>query len=132
MNLDTVRTEIASALGSISGLRTFAYTPSSLEPPSAVVGQGAIDYDATFAGSMTAEFGILVVVSRADDRNGHSRLNEYLAPTGSGSIKAAIESDPTLNGSVGYVTVTGANPPSEVEMANTSYLAVEFTCEAGD
>lgn len=132
MNLDTVRTEIASALGSISGLRTFAYSPSSLEPPSAVVGQGEVTYDETFAGSMTSMFGVLVVVSRADDRNGQSRLNEYLAPTGSGSIKAAIESDATLNGSVGYVTVGSANAPTEVEMAGVSYLAVEFEVEAGD
>lgn len=132
MNLDTVRTELALALGDISGLRTFAYSPSTLEPPAAVVGQGEITYDATFAGSMTASFGVLVVVSRSDDRNGNSRLNDYLTPTGSGSIKAAIESDPTLNGSVGYVVVNGAAAPSEVEMAGTSYLAVEFEVEAGD
>lgn len=132
MNLDNVRSELGTALGSVSGLRVFSYTPSTVEPPAAIVGQGSVTYDATFAGSMTSDFGVLVIVARADDRNANSRLNDYLTPTGSGSIKVALEADQTVGGEASYVTVTGADAPGEVEYGGTQYLAVQFDVEVGD
>ena len=132
MNIHTARANLAETLKSISGLRAVAFVPPKVEPPMAVVGLGAGTYDDTLAGSMTAEFGVLVLVSRAADRSAQARLNDYISPTGTYSVKAAVDADPTLDGAVGSATVIGWADPSEFEVGGISYVGVEFTVEAID
>jgi hypothetical protein len=132
VNVGTLRSNLAATLTNVSGLRSVAYIPSKIEPPTAMVSVGAGRYDDDFAGSVTVEMGVLVLVARADDRNAQARLDRYLSPTGTYSIKAAVDADPTLSGAASSVTVIGWNDPAEFELAGTSYLGIEFTVEACD
>ena len=93
---------------------------------------GAGTYDDDFAASMTVDFSVLVLVSRADDRSGQKALDGYMTPTGTTSIKAAIETDRTLGGEVSSAAVVGWSEPQEYEIAGISYLGVEFTVEVCD
>ena len=132
MDIDNVRAELATALDTISGLRCYAYVPDSISVPAAIIGMGAVQYDETLAGSMTASFVVTVAVGRSDMRSSQTKINDYVQATGATSIKAAVESDPTLNGTVSSVTVMSATPPSEFTMGETSYLSVQFEIEAID
>jgi hypothetical protein len=132
MDVGTVRSNLAYVLTNVSGLRSVAYVPSKIEPPMAMVSIGAGQYDDTFAGAMTAEMGVLVLVARADDRNAQSRLNQYISPTGDYSIKAAVDASPTLSGAASSATVIGWADPAEFEVGGISYVGVEFTVEVCD
>ena len=132
MNVHTVRSNLAGTVATIDGLRSVAYVPPKIVPPMAVVSVGAGRYDDTFAGSMTAEFGVLVLVARADDRSAQARLDDYISPTGTYSVKTAVDADPTLGGSVGTASVIGWSDPAEFEVGGASYVGVEFTVEACD
>lgn len=132
MNIHTVRSNLAGTVATIDGLRASAFIQPKIVPPMALISPGGGRYDDTFAGSMTAEFGVLVLVSRADDRSAQARLDDYITPTGTYSVKAAIDADPTLGGSVGTASVIGWSDPAEFEVGGASYFGVEFTVEACD
>lgn len=131
MNIYDVRVALAAAL-TTAVKRSYAFVAPKIEPPAALVSAGAGSYDDDFAGSMTVDFSVLVLVSRADDRSAQKSLDAYITPTGTSSIKAAIEADRTLGGEVSSAAVTGWGEPQEVELAGVSYLAVEFMVEVCD
>jgi hypothetical protein len=132
VNVHTARVNLAETLKTISGLRASAFVPPKIEPPMAVVGLGAGTYDDTLAGSMTADLSVLVLVSRADDRSAQARLDDYISPTGTYSVKATVDADPTLGGAVGSASVVSWADPGEFEVGGVSYVGVEFTVEAID
>ena len=59
---------------------------------------------------------------------GQTKLDGYLASTGSTSVKAAIEGDVTLGGAVQTLRVTNATAGS-VQVASTDYLAYQYNVE---
>jgi hypothetical protein len=95
---------IQARLDTIAGLRTDAITPESTNTPFAFVGvPHRIDYHATQGvprGKVALFFTVTVGVSSVVDRVGQSQLAGYADPTGTPSIKAAIEADRTLGGVV--------------------------------
>lgn len=132
MNIDTVRTQLAARLKTITGMRAYSYVPEKVEPPTAIISVGSGTYDETFADAMTVEFGVLLLVSRSDTRTQQTRLNDYITPTGTYSVKAAVEADVTLSGSASSAVVVGWSEPQTYEIANVGYLGVEFTVEVAD
>ena len=71
-------------------------------------------------------FTVTVVVSRADGRNAQNLLDVYCAPTGTTSIKTAIESDRTLGGKANDLRVTGLSNYGNLTIGEINYLAAEF------
>ncbi len=132
MNVHDVRVALAAAVQSIDGMRSSAFIPTKIVPPMAVVSVGSGTYDDDTGGGMTLSLGLLVLVSRSDDRSAQARLDDYISPTGDRSIKAAVESDLTLDGTVDSVAVVGWGDPAEFEVGGTSYVGVEFDVEAID
>ena len=132
MDITTVRTQLATAAKTITGMRSVLYVPEKVEPPVTIVSVGSGTYDEDFAGSMTVTFSLLVLVSRADVRSAQAKLNDYIDPTGALSVKAAVEADPTLSSNVSSVAVLGWSEPQEFEIASTSYLGIEFDVEVAD
>lgn len=95
----------------ITGLEALAYIPETVVPPVALVDQLEIDFDAAMArGLDTAHVDVLLIVQRMDVQSGQDALDGYLAGTGSGSVKAAIEADKTLSGSCSDARVLSASP----------------------
>ena len=129
--LTGIRQGIGTALESITSLTVKDYVPDSIEPPTAVVGVVEnIVYDSTMArGSDTYTIPIFLYVSRVDAQDSQETLDAYLAPTGSSSIKQAVESDTSLGGACDSVRVVEADNYGVYNINNINYIGVEFEVE---
>ena len=133
MNPSTVRTNLKTALSTITGMRVFDYVPDSTNIPTnnafAIVGQLSMNYDYTLnRGFDFASCQIIVVVGRMSEKDGQSRLDGLLASSGSTSIKAAVEVDKTLGGAVQTLRVVSASPGT-ITSANIDYLSYQYSVE---
>jgi hypothetical protein len=83
--------------------------PDIVTPPCAVVGQLDFTFDIDNArGLDQASVDIFVIVQRISERTGQDKLDLFLAGSGTGSIKTAIESDRSLGGLVDTLRVISA------------------------
>jgi hypothetical protein len=123
-----LRDAIATAMGSIQGLRTSAFVPDAPRPPIAVVMPDRIEYDLNARrGADRFFFTVTVLASRADDRAAQQNLDQYLV--GPKSIKDAIEKDRTLGGKADTCRVTSMQNYSSVPVGETIYLSAQFIVE---
>ena len=130
-NISDLRSGIATNLATISGLRTSATVPDSINPPIAVVMPNTINYDTSFArtGGDEYEFLVMVIVGRVDERTAQNRLDAYCSGTGASSVKAAIESDKTLGGNAFSLRVTSLRNYNQVTVGDVTYLSGEFVVQ---
>jgi hypothetical protein len=127
-DVHAVRVALAEALSSIDRLRTFAYQPDNVMPPIAFVTLDRIEYDLNaHRGADTQFYLITVVVGRASDRSAQNALNDYLV--GSASVKAAVERDRSLGGTVNTCRVTEARNYEALSVGDETYLQVIFDVE---
>lgn len=129
---EQIRDGIAAALEAIPDFQVYARPPGSIVVPAGVVRRRSTQFDVSFDGLVDTGWGVAVFVSFANTDVGTEKLDEYLSPTGTQSIKAAIDSDPTLGGVVDYARVVSAEGERVTNYAGTDYLSVEFVIEIGD
>lgn len=129
---EQTRDAVAAALGSIPDFQVYARPPGTIVVPAGVVRRRSTQFDVSFDGLVDTGWGVTVFVSFANTDVGTEQLDEYLSPTGVNSIKAAIDSDPTLGGVVDYARVVSAEGERVTNYAGTDYLSVEFVIEIGD
>lgn len=99
--LRQIREGLAANLASIPNLQQSAYMLSNPTPPSAEVVPGEVVYDQAFVrGHDVWMMKVRVMAGAVTDRGCQARLDRFLAPSGPDSVKAALESDPTLGGTV--------------------------------
>ena len=104
-----VRDGLKTRLQTITGLRVYDLIPDTVSPPAAVVGQLDFTFDINNArGLDQANCDVLVIVQRLSERVAQDKLDAFLAGSGAGSIKAAIEGDRTLGGAVNTLRVISA------------------------
>jgi hypothetical protein len=130
--LTSIRDGLKANLETISGLTAYEYVPDWIEPPIALVAPiNSLNYDSTMArGADTYEIPVIVYISRVDAQLSQDTVDGYLASTGATSVKAAIESDPTLGGAAMSVRVVSATDYGEYEVTQgTSFLGVTFNIE---
>lgn len=109
-NINGVRDALKKNLQTITGLRVYDLIPDVVVPPCAVVGQLDFTFDIDNArGLDQASVDIFVIVQRISERSGQDKLDNFLAGSGSGSIKTALESDRTLGGLVDTLRVISAD-----------------------
>lgn len=105
-----IREALAGSLSSL-GIQASGYLLASPTPPSIECFPGQTDYDSTFQRGMDeVVFVVRITVAVNLDVGAQMRLDEYLDPTGTSSVKALIEADRTLGGRVKDLrveTVTG-------------------------
>jgi hypothetical protein len=122
-----IRDGLAANLATISGLRTSATVPDNPNPPIAIVEPTSVNYDTTFGRGLDEYlFKITIIAGRADERSGQNKLDGYCNPSGSLSVKTAVESDKTLGGVVQNLRVSGLSTYGSITIAETPYLAAEF------
>jgi hypothetical protein len=127
MNVSNVRDGLKTRLATISGLRVWDVIPDQVTPPGAVVGQLDFTFDIDNArGVDLANVDVYVIVQRMDARSGQNKLDGYLAGSGSTSIKAAIEGDRTLGGTVNTLRVTRAEAGSYVQ-GDVTFLSYRYS-----
>ncbi len=121
-----VRDGLKTRLQTISGLRCYDLVPDQVNPPAAVVGQLDFTFDIDNArGLDQANVDVIVIVQRFSERAGQNRLDAYLAGSGAGSIKAAIEGDRTLGGACQTLRVTSAESGS-YESNGSNFLSYRY------
>ena len=108
-DVNGVRDAIKVNLQTISRLRIYDNIPDVIVPPCAVVGQLDFTFDIDNArGLDQASVDVYVIVQRLSERTGQDKLDNFLAGSGKGSIKTAIESDRSLGGLVDTLRVISA------------------------
>jgi len=127
-DLTVIRTRMATNLGTISGLRSAAEIPDNPTPPIGIIVLESVDYDGAMQGGLTTyNFSVTVIVGRAAEREMQRKLDAYCQPTGSQSVKLAIESDKTLSGEVYDLRVERSSGMGSITINDQNYLAAEFT-----
>ena len=117
---------IATNLATISGIRTYSEIPDNPALPAAVVSLVSVEYDQAFQGGLTNyTFNVTVIVSRVTERRAQQRLHDVIQ-TGTGSVKAAIQSEKTLGGSAFDVKVTEMNNIASATIGDIEYLTASF------
>ena len=128
MSISSIRDGLETNLRTISGLRAYSEIPDNPNFPAAIVVLDTVDYDGAFQrGLTTYNFTISVIVGRASERAAQDRLNDFASNTGNLSIKSAVESDKSLNGSAYDVRVVSMSNISAVELNGTTYLGMDFS-----
>ena len=128
MTVGALRTGLTTNLAAISGLRTSSFIPDNPTPPIAVVIPQRIEFDAAMSRGMdTYTFEVIVIAQRASERGAQDALDGYCNPTGSTSIKAALQSDRTLGGAAFDLRVTEMSSYSPLSVGDTVYLSATFS-----
>lgn len=117
-------------LATISGLRAYSYQPEQLNPPFAFPVLTSMNYHRTMGmGAAVDEMAwtIYVVAGRWVDRVAYQNLDAFIAPTGTKSIRAAIEGDLTLGGACSDLIVNSSANISALEQDDAEFLQVSFS-----
>lgn len=129
-------TQIATAIAApltTAGIRTVPYLPDLFTPPVALVGIDDVNYHDAFGVPPPSmyKFTLFLVVSRVDDRTAIGALEGYMSTTGTTSIIATLEADPTLGGVVDNTIVRKGGPTRALTIGTSGvvYATVEFTVE---
>lgn len=117
---------MAENLGTISGIRTYADIPDSPAMPAAVVQLASVDYDASFGQGLTNYNFVITVIFGRIATSSAQRNMDALISTGSGSLKSAVESDRTLDGSAYDVRVEEMTNLTSVTIGDITYLSADF------
>jgi hypothetical protein len=123
-----VRDALKTAVN-ITGLRVYDTVPDTFMPPGLVVGQLSITWDLVFArGADSATVDLILIAGRMSDRAAQDYLDSLLTPSGASSIKAKVEADQTLSGTVTSVRVARAEP-IPVSVSGVEMLGYRFSVE---
>jgi len=126
LSISAIRTALAENLGTISGIRTYADIPDSPAMPAAVVQLASVDYDASFGQGLTNYNFVITVIFGRIATSSAQRNMDALISTGSGSLKSAVESDRTLDGSAYDVRVEEMTNLTSVTIGDITYLSADF------
>jgi len=128
MDINAIRTALATNLGGVPGLRTAALIPDLVNPPIGIFTLSSIDYNGAMKNGLTTlSFQLTVIVTRVSDRTSQTLIDSYLAPTGTYSVKASVESNRTLGGLVYDLRVEAMTNIGSITANDQEYLAAEFT-----
>lgn len=124
---------LATNLSTIDGVQVSAWMLSSPTPPAIHVIPPAIEYhQAMQDGFNELTFTVQAFVALGTDIGTQKRLAQLRAPTGSSSIKAAIEADRTLGGVVKDLIVRSSSEPEVFVQAERQMLVSDFTVTVYD
>ena len=126
MSITEMRTALATNLGGISGIRTYADIPDNPAMPAAVVQLQSVLYDQSFQrGLVQYSFIVTVIFGRLATASAQKNLDALIS-TGDRSVKAAVESDKTLAGSAYDTRVTEMTNVQSVTIGDITYLSADF------
>jgi hypothetical protein len=129
-----VRAALATYLTSSIGLRATPNRFQQINPPMAVVMPQTgsfIRYSVSMDGETDYTLRVIMLVSEGDSLSGQDLLDVYLSPTGTQSIYAAIQKDPTLGGQVSFCAIIEATAYGLMNFQGIDYLAAHLTIQIG-
>lgn len=126
-----IRAALATRLDLLPNVQANRSPIDAINPPTAIVGEVTVDYDLSFGrGVDSLEIRVRLYVSRADAEDGVVTLDGYMSGSGPSSVKATVEGDRTLAGTVDDCRVKRAENFGVYDVAGTAYLGVEFIITA--
>lgn len=131
VSVASIREGIAANLRTLGTLaQVHEHLPGSLTPPAAAIRLVRVTYDDTNARGLDSySFEVLLVVSKQDDERAQQKLDGFLDKTGAASVKTALESDPSLGGSVADVHVQEVSSIGQISWAGHAYLGAVIELE---
>lgn len=126
-----IRDGLKTRLVTITGLNGHARWPDQINLPAAAVEMASGVYDEDFEEGATYRFRVVLLAAalqRGFDA-AQSNVDQYIVPTGTKSIKAAIEADKTLGGKADSVRVTGFSDYGVLEVNAVQYWGCAFDVE---
>lgn len=126
-NSTTIQSALRDALTAIPGLRIADHLPEQVAPPMAVILLQNVQYHRAMRGGLSEwTFVISFVTGRMGERSAQLQLDSWLAWSGEGSVRAAIEADQTLGGACSTLVVSDAVAVKPLTIGDASYLTCEF------
>lgn len=131
-NVKAIRVALAARLAT-TGLRTHATAPGQVNPPTVIIlpNRPAIQYGITMDGETQVNLLAIVLLSAANDMTGQDLLDDYVSSSGTKSIAAAIQADPTLGGAVEFAVPLQVSTYGLVEYAGQQYMGASFLIQCG-
>lgn len=129
MSLDDIASGIVAALDTITNLRPSKDIPSVVNPSTkngaqAFPAMGAITYDTT-DDTRQVNWSLLVLLAQASERTAQAAIRAYADRDTDQSLKAALEADSTLSGTVMDLRVAGSTAPQIYTIAEVDYFGIE-------
>ena len=129
--INSVRDALQTAIQG-TGLNAYDNWADTVNAPACMIRPRDADFNLTFgAGNMTEyHFEAHVLVSFGPGlAAAQDAIDEYLAPTGAPSIRAAVQADTTLGGIVSLAVVTGWRDYGGKEVSGVEYLGAVLDLE---
>lgn len=138
MSVAAIRTALATAVTTlkdeIPNWKVTEKVPDQINPPQAVVYRNTVLYDRYLGDDHGDDlnFGVMVYAQRTPEDKAQELLDKLVEPTGTTSMKVAIETSTTLKALCSSVGVLAAGPVMRTTVGTVDYLTVEFTVEIED
>jgi hypothetical protein len=121
---------LVAALQAGTDLTCYVGSRDSVEVPCLVVPLPEVEYDADFGADTHLLYAVRYLVGRADETVAQERIADAMSTDGATSIPAAVNADPTLDGTCDFATVTRAGRIGVYTYGEITYLGAEFTVDA--
>jgi len=132
MGLESIGNGIKTNLETITALKR-VYAPNELRDtynsfPCAIIMPGETIFDTTFGSNAgyTSRWRIIVMISKQDTPSALNKLMNYMEPTGTNSIKAALYADSTLDSSADDCELDRNLGYGIMTFGGVTYLSTEF------
>ena len=128
MGIEAIGDGIKTRLETITGLRVYApkELEDRLELPCALILLGPSSYATTYDPDYDCVFRIIVCLAKQDTPSAFNDILDYVEPTGTKSIFAAINADKTLNASCSSSKLARNLGVGSTLWGNIGYLSTEF------
>lgn len=116
------------SLAAIPGLRVADHLPEQITPPMAVASLQTVTYHRAMRGGLsTFEYVVTLLAGRMGTRAAQLTMDGWISYDGNQSVRAIIESDPTLGGKCSTLIVSEMIAVRPVTIGDEAYFTCEFT-----
>lgn len=130
MDINAVRKALAASLGVITGLNVYSFIPKTVSSPCLIVSHPERIEMQTMGNSDTEaremQLKVLLLVESADNESEQDALYSYLS--GPLSVRKAITSDLTLNGTCYAITILSIEDFQKYTIGTTDHFGCAFLC----
>lgn len=131
IDVRAARRGLAAALDRVPGLRCHPRMPGVITPPAAVVLRRETRYNPAVDIGSDITLAVRLYLPISNSEGSQDKLDDYLAPAGEYSLRAAIDADPTLGGTVQWAAAASAEAEGLVDIKGIDYISADLIVEVG-
>jgi len=130
MGLEAMGSGLKTRIATITDIK-HVYAPNELpnainEFPTAIILPGETTYHILFGGAQDYKFRVIILLAKTTNQTALARMLNYLDPTGSDSVYAAVDGDTTLGGAASWAVVDSNSGVGWTQWGERAYLSTEF------